>query len=143
MRVRLAEPKDTVSIAAIYNQGIEERSSTFETAPRSLADMLDRINAMERYPVLVMDSVVIAAVPVTTVLRIFPSTWIAVFVARGSASSYFSHCWRKQKLADSGKSFHAFLPSITPVSPCAKPAVSAKWGYMKNTPAWKDAGSTA
>ncbi|VVN83588.1 Putative phosphinothricin acetyltransferase YwnH [Pseudomonas fluorescens] len=54
MRVRLAEPKDTVSIAAIYNQGIEERSSTFETAPRSLADMLDRINAMERYPVLVM-----------------------------------------------------------------------------------------
>lgn len=54
MRVRLAEPKDAVSIAAIYNQGIEERSSTFETTPRNPADMLDRINSMERYPVLVM-----------------------------------------------------------------------------------------
>ncbi len=54
MRVRLAETKDTVSIAAIYNQGIEERSSTFETTPRSPTDMLDRIKSMERYPVLVM-----------------------------------------------------------------------------------------
>jgi phosphinothricin acetyltransferase len=54
MRVRLAEPKDTVSIAAIYNRGIEERSSTFETTPRSPADMLDRIKTMERFPVLVM-----------------------------------------------------------------------------------------
>lgn len=54
MRVRLAEPNDTFSIAAIYNQGIEERSSTFETIPRGPADMVDRINSMERYPVLVM-----------------------------------------------------------------------------------------
>jgi phosphinothricin acetyltransferase len=54
MQVRLAEAKDTVSIAAIYNQGIEERSSTFETTPRSPADMLDRINSIGRYPVLVM-----------------------------------------------------------------------------------------
>lgn len=54
MRVRSALPKDTVSIAAVYNQGIEERSSTFETMPRSPADMLERINSMERYPLLVM-----------------------------------------------------------------------------------------
>ncbi|MBO1537336.1 arsinothricin resistance N-acetyltransferase ArsN1 family A [Pseudomonas sp. OA65] len=54
MRVRSAEPNDTVSIAAIYNQGIEERSSTFETTPRSPADMLERINSIKRYPLLVM-----------------------------------------------------------------------------------------
>lgn len=48
MRVRLAEPKDTVSIAAIYNQGIEERSSTLEMTPRSSADMLDRINSIPK-----------------------------------------------------------------------------------------------
>ncbi|SEE42394.1 arsinothricin resistance N-acetyltransferase ArsN1 family A [Pseudomonas migulae] len=54
MRVRLAGPRDAVSIAAIYNQGIEERSSTFETHPRTSADMLDRIRSMERYPVLVL-----------------------------------------------------------------------------------------
>lgn len=54
MRVRSALPKDTVSIAAVYNQGIEERSSTFETMPRSPADMLEGINSMERYPLLVM-----------------------------------------------------------------------------------------
>ena len=54
MRVRLAETQDTVSIAAIYNQGIEERSSTFETTPICTADMFDRINSVERYPVVVM-----------------------------------------------------------------------------------------
>lgn len=54
MRVRPAEPKDANLIAAIYNQGIEERSSTFETTPRSPADMLERVNSMKRYPVLVM-----------------------------------------------------------------------------------------
>lgn len=35
MRIRPAEPNDATSIATIYNQGIEERSSTFETTPET------------------------------------------------------------------------------------------------------------
>ncbi|HXH02946.1 MAG TPA: arsinothricin resistance N-acetyltransferase ArsN1 family A [Candidatus Competibacteraceae bacterium] len=38
-RVRAAYRSDTAAIAAIYNQGIAERSATFETAPRTAADV--------------------------------------------------------------------------------------------------------
>ena len=37
--VRPAEPRDAAAIAAIYNQGIEERQATFETEPRSPEDI--------------------------------------------------------------------------------------------------------
>jgi L-amino acid N-acyltransferase YncA len=51
--VRPAHQTDASAIAAIYNQGIVERSSTFETTLRSAEDMLERIKAAARFPVLV------------------------------------------------------------------------------------------
>jgi L-amino acid N-acyltransferase YncA len=54
MHIRFAEVRDAASIAGIYNQGIEERSATFETTPRRPNDMLERVALMERYPTLVM-----------------------------------------------------------------------------------------
>jgi L-amino acid N-acyltransferase YncA len=39
--IRAAEPGDAAAIAGIYNQGIEERSSTFETRLRTAGDFLD------------------------------------------------------------------------------------------------------
>ncbi|MCF5393043.1 GNAT family N-acetyltransferase, partial [Pseudomonas syringae] len=54
MQIRPANPNDAPQIAAIYNQGIEERSSTFETAPRNPADMIERLQNADRYPVLVV-----------------------------------------------------------------------------------------
>ena len=51
--VRPVLPTDASAIAAIYNQGIVERSSTFETTPRSVEDMLERIRAAGRFPILV------------------------------------------------------------------------------------------
>lgn len=36
---RLATPSDAATIAAIYNQGMEDRIATFETCPRSAADV--------------------------------------------------------------------------------------------------------
>ena len=39
MNVRPAEPRDAAVIAAIHNQGIEERQATFETTPRVAADV--------------------------------------------------------------------------------------------------------
>jgi L-amino acid N-acyltransferase YncA len=51
--VRPARQNDASAIAAIYNQGIAERSSTFETALRSADDMLERIRTAARFPVLV------------------------------------------------------------------------------------------
>jgi L-amino acid N-acyltransferase YncA len=53
IQIRPARPNDAPAIAAIYNQGIAERSSTFETTPRSAEDMHERIRAAQRFPVLV------------------------------------------------------------------------------------------
>lgn len=54
--VRLAVAQDAPAVAEIYNQGIRERSSTFETRLRSADDMLRRIEEDPgRYPVLVGD----------------------------------------------------------------------------------------
>ena len=52
-QIRAALPKDASAIAAIYNQGIVERAATFETTLRSAEDMLERIKAAARFPVLV------------------------------------------------------------------------------------------
>jgi L-amino acid N-acyltransferase YncA len=51
--VRLAEPDDAPRIADIYNAGIAERRSTFETSARESADVLDWLGAGVRFPVLV------------------------------------------------------------------------------------------
>ena len=39
METRPAVPADAVAIAAIYNEGIEDRIATFETRPRSVDDV--------------------------------------------------------------------------------------------------------
>jgi phosphinothricin acetyltransferase len=52
--VRTAQPGDAEMICAIYNTALAERSSTFETEPRSAADFLPRIED-PRLPMLVSD----------------------------------------------------------------------------------------
>lgn len=55
MLVRLAKLSDSQAITDIYNQGIEDRSSTFETQPRTVEDMQPKVADMSRYPVLVVE----------------------------------------------------------------------------------------
>lgn len=56
INIRSARLDDASAIAAIYNQGIAERSSTFETSARSTADLEQRIADIARYPLLVATS---------------------------------------------------------------------------------------
>lgn len=53
MPVRVAIPSDATALAAIYNQGIEDRVATFETRLRSPQDMLESLD--QRYPVVVLE----------------------------------------------------------------------------------------
>jgi L-amino acid N-acyltransferase YncA len=48
--IRPAVALDAETVAAIYNEGIEERSSTFEPEPRSAADIHAWLAAGERRP---------------------------------------------------------------------------------------------
>lgn len=53
--IRPATEGDAAAIASIYNQGIEDRGATFETAPRTAADILARLEEGRRFPVLVAE----------------------------------------------------------------------------------------
>jgi L-amino acid N-acyltransferase YncA len=53
--IRPADTADAAAIAAVYNQGIAERNATFETDPRSVADVEARLRDQLRYPTLVAD----------------------------------------------------------------------------------------
>jgi phosphinothricin acetyltransferase len=56
MIVRPAQPADAEAIARIYTQGIEERIATFETEPRSTADVLAYLAERSgHYPVVVAE----------------------------------------------------------------------------------------
>jgi len=49
--VRAASPEDAEAICAIYDAALIERSSTFETEPRSAADFIERI-ALDRSTII-------------------------------------------------------------------------------------------
>ena len=53
IEIRSAVPTDAATIAAIYNQGIAERAATFETVPRTVGDIDQRLADLARYPLLV------------------------------------------------------------------------------------------
>lgn len=55
MTIRPAAVADAVAIAAIYNQGIEDRGATFETALRTPGEIESKIRENERYPIVVAD----------------------------------------------------------------------------------------
>ena len=53
MHVRAAVPSDAVAIAAIYNDGIDDRIATFETRHRTAEDVKAWLGA--RFPVVVVE----------------------------------------------------------------------------------------
>jgi len=53
--IRQASHADAAAIAIIYNQGIEDRGATFETVPRTVADIVAKLADDERFPMLVAE----------------------------------------------------------------------------------------
>jgi phosphinothricin acetyltransferase len=50
---RAATPGDAAAIAGIYNEGIEDRTATFETRPRTASDVVAWFD--HRHPIVVVD----------------------------------------------------------------------------------------
>jgi L-amino acid N-acyltransferase YncA len=56
LTTRLARPEDAAAIAAIYNEGIADRVATFETEPRTVAQITQQLaDKGERYPTVVAE----------------------------------------------------------------------------------------
>jgi phosphinothricin acetyltransferase len=51
--IREATAEDAEVIAAIYNQGIEDRGATFETERRTAEDLVAKLAERQRHPILV------------------------------------------------------------------------------------------
>ena len=51
----MARAEDAASITRIYNDGIAERTATFETEPRTVAQTAERLALLERFPLLVAE----------------------------------------------------------------------------------------
>jgi L-amino acid N-acyltransferase YncA len=54
MEIRAARAEDAAAVAEIYNVGIRERTSTFETREREPGEIAERIE-IERFPFLVVE----------------------------------------------------------------------------------------
>ena len=88
MRVRLADRADAASIAAIYNQGIEDRVGTFETAPRTAATVQTWFDNQHPLVVVEQEGDIIAYAS-SSAYR--PKTWYAGIVEH---SVYVRRDWR-------------------------------------------------
>lgn len=56
LRTRLATPEDAAAIASIYNEGIADRIATFETAPRTVAQLATQLAEKgDRFPTVVVE----------------------------------------------------------------------------------------
>ena len=56
LKARLAHVRDAPAIAEIYNQGIEDRTATFETEARTAEAVEELLNTrMRRYPAMVVE----------------------------------------------------------------------------------------
>ena len=60
MMSRLATPADATAIARIYNEGIADRTATFETRPRSAGDIATWFDGVHPIVVVERDSEVVA-----------------------------------------------------------------------------------
>ena len=55
LKARLADLRDAPAIAEIYNQGIEDRTATFETEARTAGAVEELHTRMRRYPAVVVE----------------------------------------------------------------------------------------
>jgi phosphinothricin acetyltransferase len=85
---RPARPGDAPAIAAIHNQGIEDRVATFETEPRRPGDIAERIEAGELMLVAERGGEVLGFASVS------PYSTRAVYAGVGEASVYVERAAR-------------------------------------------------
>jgi len=67
MRARTALPDDAAAITAIYNEGIADRTATFETRPRSVEDVRAWFDG--RHPLVVVENEGVIAFASTSTYR--------------------------------------------------------------------------
>jgi L-amino acid N-acyltransferase YncA len=89
MHARHARPEDAADIARIYNQGIADRTATFETRPRATADIQAWFDGA--HPVLVVE----AEGAVVAFAATFPYRPRACYAGIAEVSVYVDRAFRR------------------------------------------------
>ncbi len=89
MHLRLATPNDAAAIATIYNQGIEDRTATFETRLRTLQEIEPWFDGVHPIVVLETDEGQIIAFASTSLYRPRPC-----YAGIAEFSVYVERAWR-------------------------------------------------
>ena len=89
MHARHAQPEDAVDIARIYNQGIADRTATFETRPRTASDILAWFDGA--HPLLVVE----AEGAVVAFAAAFPYRPRECYAGIAEASVYVERAFRR------------------------------------------------
>src|SRR5579863_2738174 len=89
MYLRLATPEDAVAIATIYNQGIEDRTATFETRLRSPQEIEQWFDGVHPIAVLESDEQQVIAFASTSTYRPRPC-----YAGIAEFSVYVERAWR-------------------------------------------------
>jgi phosphinothricin acetyltransferase len=152
LRLRRAEPRDADAVAAIYNQGVEERSATFQTRLHRGGDFLERI-ASERFPFLVaeLEGRVIgwaAVVPYTDAAPYYSNVGEAMLYVERSARRHGVASRLLEELAEQagergfhklvGKIFTTNAPSIALVHRCGWRDVGVHLRHGRLDGVWLD-----
>jgi L-amino acid N-acyltransferase YncA len=149
--VRTAEARDGDAIAAIYNQGIEERQATFQTRPHDAGDFLERIAGERPFLVAEMSGELVgwaAVLPYSDPAPYYSGVGEAtMYVARsarrkGVGSRLLSELARAAKRAGfyklTGKIFTSNAPSIELITGLGFREVGVHRRHGRLDGQWKD-----
>jgi phosphinothricin acetyltransferase len=89
MHARPARPEDAADVARIYNQGIADRTATFETRPRTAGDISTWFD--DAHPLLVVEE----AGTVVAFAATFPYRPRACYAGIAEASVYVDRAFRR------------------------------------------------
>jgi phosphinothricin acetyltransferase len=149
--VRTVEARDAEAVAAIYNQGIEDRQATFQTKVHDAADFRDRIARERPFLVAEMDGAVVAWASVLPYCDQAP-----YYADVGEATMYVERSARRKGVGSrllaalaeeaersgfyklTGKIFTSNKPSIEMISRLGYREVGVHRRHGRLDGAWKD-----
>jgi L-amino acid N-acyltransferase YncA len=149
--IRRAVPGDAEAIAAIYNQGIEEREATFQTRFHDASDFVERMAAKRPFLVTEVDGNVVAwaaVLPYSDGAEYYAGVGEAtMYVERSARRLGFGRAlldelaaeaerWGYHKLT--GKIFTSNAPSIELVKRCGYREVGVHTRHGRLDGRWKD-----
>jgi len=88
MRARMANPEDAEAMAVVYNEGIADRTATFETRPRTAEDVRTWFDGKHPIVVVEEDGSVVAFASTSTYRN------RECYAGIAEASVYVSRAWR-------------------------------------------------